>query len=106
VSAISSSPDRLCQGSERIQFEIRPNHLVLARGGGEHPHPLRLAPRFLPDLLREIRLVDLLEGISGFLFGGVRLAELGLDRAELLSQVELALVLLDLDLGLPLDVLP
>ncbi len=36
---------------------------------------------------------------------GIRLAELCLDRPQLLAEIELALVLLDLDLRLPLDVL-
>ena len=57
------------------------------------------------DLLGQLRLVDLLEQLDRFLLAGIRFAELGLDRAQLLAEIELALVLLDLDLGLPLHVL-
>ncbi len=45
------------------------------------------------------------EQLDRFLLARIRLAELRLDRAQLLAQVELALVLLDLDLGLALHVL-
>ena len=105
MSAISSSPERLCHGSAEDPVEIGANDLVLARCGREHAHPLGLAPRFLSDFLREVRLVDLLERVDRFLLAGIGLAELGLDRPQLLAEIELALVLLDLDLGLPLDVL-
>ena len=57
------------------------------------------------DLLRQLGFLDLLEQIDRFLLARIGLAQLGLDRAQLLAQIELALVLLDLDLGLPLHVL-
>ena len=46
-----------------------------------------------------------LQQIDGFLLARIGLAELRLNRAQLLAQIELALVLLDLHLGLALDVL-
>ncbi len=57
------------------------------------------------DFFGELRVVDLLEKIDRFFFAGVGLAELRLNRAQLLAEIELALVLLDLDLGLLLHVL-
>ena len=57
------------------------------------------------DFLGELRLVDLLEQLDRFLLARIGFAELRLDRAQLLAQIELALVLLDLDLGLLLHVL-
>ena len=57
------------------------------------------------DFLRQLRFVDLLEQLDRFLLARIGLAQLGLDRAQLLAQIELALVLLDLDLGLALHVL-
>ena len=56
-------------------------------------------------LLGQLRFLDLLQELERFLLARVGLAELGLNRAQLLAQIELALVLLDLDLGLPLHVL-
>ena len=46
-----------------------------------------------------------MRSLDRFLLAGIGLAELRLDRAQLLAQIELALVLLDLDLGLALHVL-
>ena len=57
------------------------------------------------DLLRELRFLDLLERLERFLLARIGFAELRLNRAQLLAQIELALVLLDLDLGLALHVL-
>ena len=85
--------------------EIRADHLILAGGRREHAHALRLATRLLHHLLGETRFLDLLEQIDGFLLPRIGFAELRLDRAQLLAQIELALVLLDLHLGLALDVL-
>jgi hypothetical protein len=84
--------------------EIRPDHLVFTRRRRQHSHAFRLAPRFLSDLLRQLGFLDLLEQIDRFLLAGVGFAQLGLNRAQLLAQIELALVLLDLDLRLALDV--
>jgi hypothetical protein len=58
----------------------------------------------LPGSLREFRLLDLLEELDRLLLPGIRLAQLRLNRAQLLSKIELALVLLDLDLRLALHV--
>ena len=85
--------------------EIRAHDLVLARRRREHAHALGLAPRFLRDFLGKLCLFDLLEQIDRFLLARIRFAQLGLDRAQLLAEIELALVLLDLDLGLLLHVL-
>ena len=50
-------------------------------------------------------VLDLLENVERFFLARVCFAKLGLDRAQLLAEIELALVLLDLDLGLLLHVL-
>ena len=84
--------------------EVRAHDLILARRRREHAHALRLAPRFLRDFFGQLRVFDLLEEIDRFLLARIGLAQLGLNRAQLLAQIELALVLLDLDLGLPLHV--
>src|SRR4051812_35403245 len=85
--------------------EICANDLVLARRGREIPHPLDLAPAFLGGLLGKVRFLELLQGLDRFFLAWIAFPELRLNRAQLLPEVELALVLLDLDLGLPLDVL-
>ena len=84
--------------------EIRADHLVFARGGAELPQPLRFSARLLAHALGQLRLVDLAQQLHRFLLARVRFAELGLNRAQLLPQVELALMLLDLDFRLPLHV--
>ncbi len=48
---------------------------------------------------------DLAKSLDRFLLTGICFAELGLNRPQLLAEIELALVLLDLDLGLSLHVL-
>ena len=85
--------------------EICADHLILARRWREHAHALRFATRLLHHLLGQPRLLDLLEEIDGLLLAGIRLAQLRLDRAQLLPQIELALMLLDLHFRLALDVL-
>jgi hypothetical protein len=85
--------------------EVRADHLVLARCRRELAHALRLAPRLLHRALGQAGFLELAQRLHRFLLARIRLAQLGLDRAQLLAQVELALVLLDLHLGLALDVL-
>ena len=85
--------------------EIGPDDLILARRRGQHPHTLGLSARLLAHLFRQVGLVDLLQRLDRLLLARIDLAELGLDGAKLLAQIELALVLLDLDLGLLLDIL-
>ncbi len=55
-------------------------------------------------MLGQLRLVDLLQQFLRVTFGGVALSEFRPDRLELLPQIKLAMMLLDLDLGLLLDV--
>src|SRR6202011_5228827 len=96
---------RLVPGKGENPVEIRADDLILARRGRELSKALRFAAGFLPYALRELRVVDLLEELNGFLLAGIGLAQLRLDGAQMVGEVELALVLLDLDLGLPLHVL-
>ena len=79
--------------------------MILAGRRREHAHPLGLAPRLLVRPLGQLRVVDALDEVRGFLLPRLDVAQLGLDRAQLLAQVELALVLLDLHLRLALHVL-
>ena len=49
----------LVPGKRENPVEVRANDLILARGGGQHPHPFGLARRFLEDSLRKVGLLDL-----------------------------------------------
>ena len=84
--------------------EVRAHHLVLARRRRQHAQPLDLALRLGQRLLGQRGLLDARQQLAHVLLVGVGLAQLALDRAQLLPQEELALVLVDLDLGLLLDV--
>src|SRR5689334_13483503 len=85
-------------------IEIRAHDLIFTRRRREHAHALRLTTRFLPNLLGQPRLLDLLENLDRFFLAGIGLTQLRLNRSQLLAEIELTLVLLDLDLCLPLDV--
>ena len=91
-------------GQRENPVEVSADDLVFARRAAELAEPFRFPPRLLADTLGELGRVDLAQQLDGFLFARVGLAEFRLDGAQLLPQVELALVLLDLDLGLPLHV--
>ena len=62
-----------------------------AAAGGSLRQPVEFAPRFLGGLLRHSGFVDLLAQLGDFGFGLARLAQLSLNRLELLAQVVLAL---------------
>ena len=92
-------------GQAEDPIEIRANDLILARRRRQHTKPLRFPARLLSHPLRQRGVVDLLEEIDRFLLSRIRLAQLRLNRPQLLAKIELALVLLDLHLGLLLHIL-
>ena len=65
--------------------------------------PVELAVGGLADVLGHLRFVDLLAQLVGFGLLRIGLAQLFLNRAQLLAQVELALILLHLALDVGLD---
>ena len=86
-------------------LDVVPQHLVFARRRRERAQPLRLAPRFLRDALREVGRVDLAQELLRVALRRVALAQLGANRLQLLPEIELAMVLLDLHLRLLPDLL-
>ena len=73
---------------------------MLARRGAQRAQPVDLAARLGRDLLGECGLLDATQQLDRFPFAQVRLAELGLDRLQLLTQEELAMVPVDSPFGL------
>ena len=92
-------------GSSTSQLEVRAHHRVLGRRLRHLLEAPQLLARLLLDLLRHAGLVDLLGELLllGRLVAG--LAELLLDRAQLLAQQHLALALLEPPLRLLADLL-
>src|SRR5207247_965396 len=84
--------------------EIGANDLIFARCWRQISHALDLTAPFLGRFLRKIRLLELLESLDRFFLARIALAQLRLNRPQLLAQIKLALVLLDLDLCLSFDV--
>ena len=90
-------------GQRDDPVEIGADHRVLGALGRDAPEALELAARRLVGLFGEAELVELLAklGHLGFLLVG--LAQLLLDRLELLAQEVLALALVDLAAHVALD---
>ena len=84
--------------------EIRAQHLILAGRGREHTQAFGFAARLAGHLVRKLCFVDATQQIDRFLFVRIGLAQFGLNRPQLLPEIELALMLLDLDFGLLLHV--
>src|SRR3972149_6472728 len=80
-----------------------PTYVRRGRRGRRGGEPVQLAERLLPGLLGHARRLDLLAERVDLLRALVRLAQLLLDRLELLAQEVLALRLRDLGLDLRLD---
>ena len=94
---------RLFHGSRDDPLEVGADHAVL---GGRRRQPLE--PRQLPlglpaDVLGQLGLLDLLAQLVDLRLGLVLLAQLSLDRLQLLAQEVLALGLVHLGLDLGLD---
>ena len=102
---MSRSPDFFDHGSDSTQSRYVRKHLILAARRRQHAQALALAPRFERDFLWQMRLVDAPQQLGAFAFTRIGLAKLGLDRAQLLLEKELALVLLDLHFGRLLHVI-
>ena len=94
----------LVPGEVEEPVEVGPDHAVLGGGRGEPLEPAELAVGDPARLLGQRRALDPLPQLVDLGLLLVALAELLLDRAELLAQVVLALALVDplLDLGLDL----
>jgi hypothetical protein len=97
---------RLGPRQRRDPVEVRPDHAVLGRGRGEPLEPAELAVDGAAHLLRERELVELGAELVQLRLLRVGLAELLLDRLQLLAEIELALPLLELRLHLRLDLGP
>ena len=94
---------RLRPGQRQDPVEVRADDAVLGRGGRQLLEPRDLAVDGLARLLREILRLDLLAQLGHLGLLLVALAELVLDRLQLLAQEELALALVHLGLDLRLD---
>ncbi len=83
--------------------EVRPDDAVLGRRWREPLEPAHLAHRRLGDVLGQVLALELLDQLVDLGLVVVGLAELFLDRLQLLSEEELALALVDLARDLRLD---
>ena len=90
-------------GSVAIQSRVGANHAVLRRCGGQPLEARELAPRRLLDVFRQVEPVDPAAQLLQLRPLRIFLAELVLDRLQLLAEEELALPLLELRLHLRLD---
>ena len=105
MRSISSSPDFLFHGSDSTQSRyVRTTWYSL--DAGESMRMRSVSRRaswaiFSGSFASSI----FLQNVDRFFLARVGFAQLRLDRAQLLAEIELALVLLDLDLGLLLHVL-
>ena len=93
-------------GKRRDPVEIRADHAVLGCGRRQPLEPAELAERRLPGLLRQVERFDARPQLLELRLLGVALAELRLDRLQLLAQEELSLALVELRLHLRLDLRP
>src|SRR6185437_16345901 len=82
--------------------EIGANDAVLGCRRGQALEPAELSERRLSDLLRQVELLEPRAQLRRLRLFRVGLAELLLNRLELLAQIELALALLELGLHLRL----
>ena len=97
---------RRCPGKRRDPVEIRADHAVLGCGRRQPLEPAELAERRLLGLLRQVERFDARPQLLELGLLGVALAELRLDRLQLLAQEELSLALVELRLHLRLDLRP
>ena len=100
-SAVSVVPRQLHE-----PIEIRADDAVLGAGLRHFRKTVELAIGGLLHVLGHLGFVDLLAQLVGFGLLRIDLAELFLNRAQLLTQVELALILLHLALDVALNLVP
>jgi hypothetical protein len=96
---------RLPPGQFQHQLQVRADHLVVRRGGGQALQPVQLALRLLAHLVGQVGLGQALAQLVDLRLLGALLAQLALDGLHLLAQHVLALLLGHLRLDLPLDLL-
>jgi hypothetical protein len=96
----------LVPGQRRDPLQVAADDAVLGGRGGQALEPLQLAVGLAPDLLGEVDRVELLAQLIRLGHHLVGLAELLLDRLELLAQEVLALRAVELGLDLGLDLRP
>ena len=94
---------RLLPGQAEDPFQIAADDAVLGGRCRQTLEPSQLPLGRFPDVLGELRLVEALAQLVQLRLLGVALAQLGLDRLQLLTQEVLALALLHLGLDLRLD---
>ena len=94
---------RLVPGEREDPLEVGADDPVLGGRGRELRKPVELAPRLLVGVLGKLRLLDLCAQLGELRLLLVRLAELLLDRLQLLAQEVLPLGLVHLLLHLGLD---
>ena len=94
---------RLVPGQRDDPLEVGADHAVLGRRGRQALEPRELAVGLLAHLLGKLGRVELLAQLVDLGLHLVGLAELLLDRLELLAQEVLALALVELGLDLRLD---
>jgi len=87
-------------------IEIRAHDGMLGRLGWDHLEALEFLVGDLARLGRHLRLFDLLLDLFDFGAARVALAQLFLNRLELLAQIVLALIFVELGLHLRLDLVP
>ena len=90
-------------GSGDEPVHVGPDHADLGRGGRDPAHPVDLLDRPGADLLGHARGLDLLAQLVDLGLLRVVLAQLALDRLELLAEDVLPLGLVHLGLDLALD---
>ena len=90
----------------RDPVQVRADDAVLRGGGRQSLEPSELAGRRLFHFLRQVERIDAVAQLVRLGLFGIALAELLLDRFQLLTQEELALPLLELRLDLRLDLAP
>jgi hypothetical protein len=90
-------------GERQDPVDVRADHPVLGRGGRQPAQPVELAADGAVGLLGQRRLVHALAQLGDLRRLLVGLAELLLDRAQLLAQEVLPLALVDLGRDLRLD---
>ena len=98
ASVVSDAPRQLHE-----PIEVRADDAVFGRRLRHFREAVQLAVGGLLDVLGHLRLVDLLAQLVGLGLLRIDFAELFLNRAQLLAQVELALILLHLALDVGLD---
>jgi len=97
---VDGAARQLVPGQGRHPVEVRDDHAVLGRGGGEATETPELTVRFAARLLGQPRLLEASAQLRHLGVAVLLLAELALDGPELLTEIVLALLLAQALLGL------